>query len=61
MSNKYSLGIDLGGTKIAAGLCKDGEILKKVVFPTSVSNGTQHLLKTMVDAAKQAMDGQSIE
>ncbi len=61
MSKEYSLGIDLGGTKIAAALCNGGKILKKVVFPTSASNGTQHILNTMIDAAEQAMDGHALQ
>jgi glucokinase len=51
----YTIGIDLGGTKIAAGLCKNGEILEKITIPTEAKKGTDHILKTMVDAAKQVM------
>ena len=57
MDKKYSLGIDLGGTKIASCLCLNGEIIKKVVVPTNAEKGTENIINTMIDAVKQAAEG----
>ena len=62
MSNKkYSLGIDLGGTKIAAGLCSNGEILKKVIFPTRPAAGFDGVVSVMIEAAQKAIEGYDIK
>lgn len=56
----FSVGVDLGGTKIAVGLCKAGEIEKKVVYPTEPGKGTKHVLATIAKACKEVMEGFSI-
>ncbi len=53
--DKYSVGIDLGGTKIAVGLCKKEEIVNKVTIPTDAKKGTEHVLSTIANAAIQAI------
>lgn len=53
----FALGIDLGGTKIAVGLCRSGHIEKKIVVPTPVSQGAEAMIEAMVQAARDAMTG----
>ncbi|MFZ5949265.1 MAG: ROK family protein [Candidatus Rifleibacteriota bacterium] len=48
--SKFSVGVDLGGTKIAVGLCEDGEILKKVIFPTQPANGFEGVVGVIAEA-----------
>lgn len=54
---KVSLGIDLGGTKIAAGLCQNGEILKKVIFPTQAGAGFDGVIGVIVEACRHVTAG----
>jgi glucokinase len=54
---KVSLGIDLGGTKIAAGLCQNGEILKKVIFPTQAGAGFDAVIRVIVEACRHVTAG----
>ncbi|RCK78562.1 MAG: Glucokinase [Candidatus Ozemobacter sibiricus] len=53
--NSLTIGIDLGGTKIAAGLCREGEVLHKVVVPTNAAQGFDAVVAAMAEAARQAM------
>lgn len=46
------IGIDLGGTKIAAGLVHNGKIIKKKVVPTGADKGK----KFVMDQLKQVID-----
>lgn len=54
---KVSLGIDLGGTKIAMGLCEDGEILKKVIFPTQAGSGFDGVIAVIEEAFRHVSSG----
>ncbi len=56
-AKKLSLGVDLGGTKIAAGLCQDGEILKKVIFPTHAAAGFDSVISVILGAVEKVVDG----
>ncbi len=56
-AKKLSLGVDLGGTKIAAGLCQDGEILKKVIFPTQAAAGFDSVISVILGAVEKVVDG----
>ena len=41
MSNKHTIGLDIGGTKIAAALATlDGNILSTIVTPTNAKKGS---------------------
>ncbi len=53
--NNLSLGVDLGGTKIAVGLCQDGEIQKKVVFPTRPSAGFDGVISVIIEAIDKVL------
>lgn len=56
-AKKLSLGVDLGGTKIAVGLCQDGEILKKVIFPTHPAAGYDSVVSVILGAVERVMEG----
>lgn len=51
----HTLGIDLGGTKIAAGLCKNGDIIRQFIVPTHPERGPDAVIETMIDAARKAV------
>lgn len=56
-AKKLSLGVDLGGTKIAVGLCQNGEILKKVIFPTQPAAGFDGVISVILGAVEKVMEG----
>lgn len=56
-AKKLSLGVDLGGTKIAVGLCQNGEILKKVIFPTHPEAGFDGVISVILGAVEKVMAG----
>jgi len=57
MSRKPAVGIDLGGTKIHAGVvAPGGEILGEVRVPTEADRETDVVVGNMVSAARKAMD-----
>src|SRR5207302_5036808 len=61
MNNKQQLGaigLDIGGTKIAAGvvLWPSGEILKRIIIPTKPTRPGEVVLKDILDLAKQLHD-----
>ncbi len=50
----YVIGIDLGGTKIAAGLVrKDGKVLKELKVPSRLHDGWPGLRKQLVEVVKE--------
>jgi glucokinase len=60
MNNKQKLGaigLDIGGTKIAAGvvLWPSGEILQRTIIPTNPTRGGEAVLKDTQDLAKQLL------
>ena len=69
MNNKQQLGaigLDIGGTKIAAGvvLWPSGEILQRTIIPTKPTRGGEAVLKDTHDLARQLHDwarGKQIE
>jgi glucokinase len=61
MNNKQQLGaigLDIGGTKIAAGvvLWPSGEILRRTIIPTKPTRGGEAVLKDTHDLARQLHD-----
>lgn len=51
---KYIIGLDVGGTKIAAGtVTLNGKIVKKITIPTEVSRGKKIILKNILMAASK--------
>jgi glucokinase len=53
-----AIGLDVGGTKIAAGvvLWPSGEILQRTIIPTKPTRGGEAVLKDTYDLAKQLRD-----
>lgn len=51
---KYTIGLDIGGTKIAAGAVDSrGKIVKKITIPTEASRGKKIILKNILTAASK--------
>ena len=57
MPEKYSIGIDLGGTKVAAGLCSNGKIIKKVIFPTHAKAGQKAVIDVVLHSFEKVCSG----
>ena len=56
--NKYSIGIDIGGTNITVALVtKKGRIVRKIRFPTRVEEGKTKIIKRIVKALDEIMRG----
>lgn len=54
---RYYVGIDLGGTNIAAGLViEDGTLLKQLSNPTNSGRSAREIVKDMADLAKEVAD-----
>jgi len=52
--NKYSIGVDIGGTNITVALVTEkGKIIRKIRFPTRVEEGKAKIIKRIV----KALDG----
>jgi glucokinase len=53
-----AIGLDIGGTKIAAGvvLWPSGEILRRTIIPTNAKRGGEAVLKDTLELAKQLHD-----
>jgi len=59
---KYYIGIDLGGTNIAAGLVNEnGEILQKMSVPTKVERGTDAIMDDIAMLCEKLCVSQGIE
>jgi glucokinase len=57
MSAEIAVGIDLGGTKIAAGLVTgESEVLSDVRVPTEADKPARHILGNMVGAVRSALE-----
>lgn len=51
---KYIIGLDVGGTKIAAGAVDGhGKVIKKITLPTEASRGKKIILKNILAAASK--------
>ena len=49
MEKEYLIGVDLGGTKIEAGLVDlNGKVVKKIVMPTEASKGKAQVIQNIV-------------
>ena len=56
--NKYSIGVDIGGTNITVALVTEkGKILRKIRFPTRVEEGKAKIIKRIVKALDEVMKG----
>lgn len=59
--NKYSLGIDLGGTKIAAGVVQNLQLISYVERPTEAFSSKQRILANIYDASVKAVKEAGID
>jgi glucokinase len=60
-SEPRALGVDIGGTKIAAGLVDaDGRVTQRVEVATPAQQGAEAIIAAVLDAAWSAMDGAEI-
>jgi glucokinase len=55
------IGIDLGGTKIAGGLVKDGKVIKRIIAPTGADKGRKHVLAQLRMIIGALSEGQRIK
>lgn len=56
--NKYSIGVDIGGTNITVALVTEkGKIIRKIRFPTRVEEGKAKIIKRIVKALDEVMKG----
>lgn len=56
-----ALALDIGGTKIAAGVIDDhGDVLSQATRPTPL-NDLDHAYQSVVDAAEEALDGREVD
>ncbi len=57
MDKKYSIGIDLGGTNIKAGLCdEEGNLVKKASVKVNKEASAEEILDAMADLCKGLLD-----
>jgi len=54
---KYSIGLDLGGTKINAALIRRDKILKQVKIPTENNKGKRHVVNRITASLKEVIKG----
>jgi glucokinase len=55
-STEYALAIDIGGTKIAAGLVnRQGSVVQRLVKPTRADLGAVAILQTVIEAGKEML------
>jgi len=54
MDREYLIGVDLGGTKIEAGLVDlNGKVVKKIILPTEAGKGKQQVIQNIVYAVNK--------
>jgi glucokinase len=58
MSDRFAVGLDVGGTNIKAALVgEDGRVMFKTARPTEPARGTEAVLADMAEVAGEVMDG----
>lgn len=56
-SRTYIVGVDLGGTKVAAALaCPDGTIVGKALLPTDAAEGGEHVIERVFTSIEMVID-----
>ena len=53
MTKKYTIGVDVGGTKIGVGLVKNNKIEKRIKIPTESKKSKRVILKNIESAIKE--------
>lgn len=58
----HTVGIDLGGSKIAVALAnRDGQLLQHAEIPTQAADGPDRVIERMVDAARKVMSAAGVQ
>ena len=58
----YFIGLDLGGTNLKAGMLdENADILCKFSVPTEASEGPDHVIDVMTDAARRTLEESGID
>lgn len=60
MTHKEIAGVDIGGTKIAAGLIKSGRILKKYQTPTQTDKTSEQVLQNIYRSIEQVITPKTV-
>lgn len=55
-----TIGVDFGGTKIAAGIVANGKVHTRVEMPTGAMLGREHVIKQLCSAISQVAQGRAI-
>lgn len=59
MEKKYIIGVDLGGTKIAAAIADErGSVFHSMTIPTMAEEGAEAVVNRIADASKELMERQ---
>lgn len=54
MEKEYLIGVDLGGTRIEAGLVDlNGKVVKKIIMPTNARSGKQKVIQNIVESVRK--------
>ena len=62
MEEKYVIGVDLGGTKIAAALVNfKGTIINKCTLPTGADKGEKYILENIIKITEKVIEFQEID
>jgi glucokinase len=62
MSNRYFIGVDLGGTKIATGIANEnGDLIKTVKVPTQAEDGWEVVTKRIGDTILDVLEKSEIK
>jgi len=62
MSNRYFIGVDLGGTKIATGIANEnGDLIKTVKVPTQAEDGWEVVTKRIGDTILDVLEKSKIK
>lgn len=58
--NKFSIGVDLGGTNLrASAVARSGRVLEDFQIPTEASDGPEHVVERMVQGIREVREGHS--
>lgn len=62
MDNKFSIGVDLGGTTIKTGIVSsEGKILSKISLPTEAHKGPSFIISQIIFSIEQLLSEQSVQ
>ena len=60
-NNRYSMGVDLGGTNVKFGIIsKKGKIAKKVILPTNADEGPDAVVSQIINGINILLENSKI-